>query len=102
MWPGAVLDFVAEQLEVTDPSQIKRYAERAKTRFDHQWEIRRALGMKEFAGVEAQFVEWGTARSWMSGDGPKAIFHDGVSWLRETQGAAAWGDDPGAAGREGP
>jgi TnpA family transposase len=81
--PGAVLGFVAEQLEVTDPSQIKRYAERAKTRFDHQWEIRRALGMKEFAGVEAQFVEWGTARSWMSGDGPKAIFHDGVSWLRE-------------------
>ena len=26
--PGAVLEFVAEQLEVEDPTQVKRYAER--------------------------------------------------------------------------
>ena len=29
--PVVVLDFVAEQLEVADPSQVKRYTERAKT-----------------------------------------------------------------------
>jgi hypothetical protein len=33
--PGAVLDFVAEQLGMADPSQVKRYTERTKTRFDH-------------------------------------------------------------------
>ena len=81
--PGVVLDFVAGQLGVTDPSQVKRYTERAKTRFDHQWEIRRVHGLREFAEVEEEFVEWVAARSWTSGDGPKAIFLDGVTWLRE-------------------
>ena len=47
--PGEVLDFVAGQLEMADPSQVKRYTERAKTQFEHQWEIRRAQGLREFA-----------------------------------------------------
>lgn len=81
--PGAVLDFVAGQLGVADPSQVKRYGERTKTRFDHQWEIRRAYGLREFADVEPEFVEWVAARSWTSGDGPKAMFLDGMVWLRE-------------------
>ncbi|GAA0838322.1 Tn3-like element Tn3 family transposase [Streptosporangium amethystogenes subsp. fukuiense] len=81
--PVEVLDFVAEQLGIADPSQVKRYTERIKTRFDHQWEIRRVRGWKEFAKVEAEFGEWVAARSWTSGDGPKAIFTDGVGWLRE-------------------
>jgi TnpA family transposase len=72
--PGAVLDFVAGQLEVADPSQVKRYTERRKTRFDHQWEIRRACKLKEFTDVETEFADWVAARSWTSGDGPKAIF----------------------------
>jgi hypothetical protein len=81
--PGVVLDFVTGQLGMTDPSQVKRYAERVKTRFDHQWEIRRVHGLREFAEVEEEFVEWVAARSWTSGDGPKAIFLDGITWLRE-------------------
>jgi hypothetical protein len=40
--PGEVLDFVAGQLEMTDPSQVKWHTERAKTRFGHQREIRQA------------------------------------------------------------
>jgi len=81
--PGAVLDFVAGQLGVADPSQVKRYTERTKTRFDHQWEIRRVYGLKEFAEVEREFTDWVAARSWTSGDGPKAIFVGGMAWLRE-------------------
>ena len=81
--PGAVLDFVARQLGVADPSQVKRYTERRKTRFDHQWEIRRACKLKEFTDVETEFADWVAARSWTSGDGPKAIFLDGMAWLRE-------------------
>jgi hypothetical protein len=34
--PGVVLDFVAEQLGIADASQVKKYTERPKTRFDHQ------------------------------------------------------------------
>ena len=49
-----VLDFVAEQLGITDPSQVKKYTERAKTKLDHQWEIRRVTGWKEFSAVEEE------------------------------------------------
>jgi len=52
--PVAVFDLVAEQLEIADPSCVKRYTERRKTRFDHQWEIRRVCELKEFAAVEAE------------------------------------------------
>ena len=81
--PGEVLDFIAGQLGMADPSQVKRYTEREKTRFDHQWEIRRACGYREFADAEAEFFGWVAARSRATGDGPKAIFTDGVAWLRE-------------------
>jgi hypothetical protein len=81
--PGAVLDFVAGQLGISNPSQVKRYTERTKTRFDHQWEIRGVYGLKEFTDVQTEFADWVAARSWTSGDGPKAIFTDGVVWLRE-------------------
>ena len=81
--PGEVLDFVAGQLGLADPSQVKRYTEREKTRFEHQWEIRRARGYREFANAEEEFSGWVAARSRATGDGPKAIFTDGVAWLRE-------------------
>jgi hypothetical protein len=78
-----VLDFIFEQLEIADPSTVKRYTERAKTKLDHQWEIRRVYGFEEFGAVEAELRAWVAARSWTSGDGPKAIFGDAVRWLRE-------------------
>jgi hypothetical protein len=81
--PAVVLDFVAGQLGVADPSCVKRYTERTKTRFEHQWEIRRVYGLKEFAATEGELRAWVAARSWTSGDGPKVIFTDAVRWLRE-------------------
>jgi hypothetical protein len=41
------------------------------------------FGLEEFATVEAELRAWVAARSWTSGDGPKAIFADAVGWLRE-------------------
>lgn len=81
--PVAVLEFVAGQLGVGDPSVVTRYLERRETPFDHQRDIRRAFGWKDFASVEGEFAAWVAARSWTAGDGPKAIFTDGVGWLRE-------------------
>ncbi|GAA2440693.1 hypothetical protein GCM10010191_65830 [Actinomadura vinacea] len=57
--PGAVLEFVAGQLGVEDPSQVKRYIERGPTPFDHQQEIRRAYGWKDFADIDGEFAAWG-------------------------------------------
>ena len=65
--PAMVADFVAAQLEVADPSQVKRYTGRTKTRFDHQWEIRQVYGLQEFPGVEKEF-----AGGWRPGRGRPA------------------------------
>lgn len=81
--PARVVDFVAEQLGIGDPSCVKRYTERPKTRFDHAWEIQRVYGLKDFDSVEGELRAWVVARSWTSGDDPKAIFIDAVGWLRE-------------------
>lgn len=43
----------------------------------------RACGYRELSEAEAEFSEWVAVRSWESGDGPKAIFTDGLAWLRE-------------------
>jgi TnpA family transposase len=81
--PNVVIEYLAEQLQIADPSCVKRYTERAKTRFEHQWEVQRAEGLKDFAEAEAELVAWMDARAWTTGDGPKAIFTEAVAWLRE-------------------
>ncbi|MFC4117500.1 DUF4158 domain-containing protein [Nonomuraea zeae] len=47
--PNEVLDVVAAQLGIEDPSCVKRYTERNKTRLEHTWEIAKACGLKDFA-----------------------------------------------------
>jgi hypothetical protein len=97
---------VAGRLGVSDPSRVKRNTELVKTRFDHQWEVRRVCGLREFAEVEEEFVEWPAACLWTSGDGPKTIFLDAVTWVRVRVRVrvrkillpgVARGDDAGAA-----
>ncbi|WP_346149841.1 DUF4158 domain-containing protein [Nonomuraea recticatena] len=81
--PDEVVVYLAEQLGIEDVSQVKRYAERRTTPFEHQEEIRKIYGLREFGAVEAEFTAWVDARAWSTGDGKKTIFHDGVVWLRE-------------------
>ncbi len=100
--PVTVLDFVAEQLGVADPSQVKKYTERTKTRFDHQWEIRQVREWREFTDAEDEFREWVAARSWTSGGRPESDLHGRGGVAAGAEGAAAGGDHVGATGREGP
>ncbi len=81
--PTEVLDVIAGQLEIADPSCVKRYTEREKTRLDHMWEIQQAFGLRDFASCEAELTAKLHARAWNTGDGPTALFHDAVRWLRE-------------------
>jgi hypothetical protein len=55
--PLVVLDYVAAQLGVADPSCVKRYAERDKTRLEHQREIAEVDGCSTFASAEAGLVQ---------------------------------------------
>ena len=40
-WP--VVEHLAAQLDIEDPSVVKRYTERLKTAYEHAWEIRDAV-----------------------------------------------------------
>lgn len=51
--PSPAVEYVAGQLDIEDPSVVKRYTERQQTAYEHSWEIRRAYGYRDFvdAGV---------------------------------------------------
>ena len=55
--PLVVLDYVAAELGVADPSCVKRYTERDKTRLEHQREIAEVDGCSSFASAEAGLVQ---------------------------------------------
>lgn len=81
--PTAAIDYVAGQLGVHDPSCLKAYAKREKTRLEHQWDIARVYGFRDFGAAETELLTWVDARAWTTGDGPKALFDGAVGWLRE-------------------
>jgi len=81
--PDVVLDYLASQLEIADASCVARYTERRTTRFEHAEEIKQAGGLRDFAEVARELEDWVDARSWTTGDGPKAIINDAIGWLVE-------------------
>lgn len=81
--PVEAVDYVAGQLGVADPSCVKGYAERQKTRLEHQWEITREDGYREFPVAEQDLAGWLDARAWTTDEGPRALFDGAVDWLRE-------------------
>lgn len=83
--PAELLDYLAEQLEIADPSCVKRYTARRETRFEHAREIQQEYGLTSFTAVEAELSAWVADQAWMTGDGPKAIFEGAVVWLRDRQ-----------------
>src|SRR5215207_1520099 len=83
--PSVVLDFVADQLGIADPSCVKTYMTREMTRFEHRWEISEAGGWRDFAEVADELSRWIDRRAWTTGDGPKAIFDGALGWLRQRQ-----------------
>ena len=52
--PWQVVTFLAEQLGMADPSLVKAYTERAKTPYEHQWEISQAFGYRSWNDADAQ------------------------------------------------
>ena len=81
--PASVAAFVAEQLEIPDPMCLRAYAARPKTAYEHQWEIRRKCGYREFGVAEVELREFLAARVWAVEEGPRALFDRAVLWLIE-------------------
>lgn len=77
-------EHLAAQLRIEGPSVVKRYTERAKTAYEHAWEIRDAYGYHPF-----EDAEWGRpfraflhGRAWTGAEGPVALFNQAVGRLR--------------------
>jgi uncharacterized protein DUF4158 len=63
-WP--VVEYLAEQLGIADPSCVKRYPDRAMTAYEHAWQIREVYGFRAFedAAVTAAFRQFLDGRAW--------------------------------------
>ncbi|MCX4983925.1 DUF4158 domain-containing protein [Streptomyces sp. NBC_00572] len=81
-WP--VIEHLAVQLGIEDPSVVKRYTERRQTLYDHAWEIRDAYGYHPYGDAEwgRRFRTFLHGRAWTHAEGPKALFDHAVGWLR--------------------
>ena len=81
-WP--VVEHLAAQLGIEDPSVVKRYTERPKTAYEHAWEIRDAYEYHEYDDAEwsRRFRTFLHGRAWTHAEGPKALFDHAVGWLR--------------------
>jgi len=82
--PWSAVEYVASQLEIADPSAIKRYTERKPTAYEHSWEVRDAYGYRDFHDeqVLARFGEFLAARAWTHAEGALALFRQVTAWLR--------------------
>jgi hypothetical protein len=83
--PPELVGYLAEQLAIEDPTCVKRYTDREKTRLEHAWEIQREYGLTPFAEVEPELTAWIADQAWMTGEGPKSLFSGAVVWLRGRQ-----------------
>ncbi|MCT9114089.1 DUF4158 domain-containing protein [Streptomyces mirabilis] len=85
--PWQVIEHLAVQLGIEDPSVVKRYAERPKTAYQHAWEIRDAYEYHEYEDAEwsRRFRTFLHGRAWTHAEGPKALFDHAVGWLRRNR-----------------
>ncbi|MFF4763356.1 Tn3 family transposase [Streptomyces sp. NPDC001292] len=84
-WP--VVEHLAVQLGIEDPSCVKRYTERLKTAYEHSWEIRDAYGYHPYEDAESgrKFRTFLHGRAWTHAEGPVALFNQAVGWLRRNR-----------------
>jgi hypothetical protein len=80
--PSVVVDSVASQIKVADPSCVKAYLERRSTRFEHQAEICDGYGYRSYPSAKESLLAWVGDQAWATGDGPKALFYSAVARLR--------------------
>jgi TnpA family transposase len=81
--PSAVVEYVAAQLGIGDSACFGAYADRAKTPYEHAWEIRRAYGYRDLAEAEVELRDFLAARAATATEGPRALFDRVTAWLIE-------------------
>ena len=82
--PWGVVEYLAGQLGIQDPSCVKGYTERGKTAYEHAWEIRDAYGYHTYEDRVwgRRFRSFLHGRAWTHAEGPVALFDHASAWLR--------------------
>jgi hypothetical protein len=80
--PGGVADHLAQQLGISDPGCLTRYAT-ARGRWLHSAEIKERYGYREFTDLAAGFrlARWLYALCWTGTDRPSVLFDRATVWL---------------------
>lgn len=81
--PRNAIDFVAGQINVTNPDCLPRYMERKQTRHAHRLEIQRAYAYADFNDLPWRFrlSRLLYARAWTSTERPSLLFDVATHWL---------------------
>lgn len=81
--PWEIVERLAGQVDVHDPSCLKQYAQRVPTQHEHAREITAVYGYRWFEDADAQqeFREFVAARAWTSTEGPRKLFERATAWL---------------------
>lgn len=82
---------------------MKRYPDRAKTAYEHAWEIRDAYGFRVFEdeAVSIEFRRFLDGRAWTLDEGPAALFEAGGRLAAPALGVAAGGHGADQVGEHG-
>ena len=79
--PDVVTRFMAEQLDIDDPSCLKLYPDRLPTQYEHAREIRELLRYRDFDEGELELRSYVASRVWNSVESRRALFDRAVVWL---------------------
>ena len=82
--PGNVVEFVSRQLGIAGPTVFEEYSVRAKTGYEHGWEIAEAYGYRRTSDpvVLGEFTGFLAARTATRTERPTIVFDQAVTWLR--------------------
>lgn len=83
--PSTVIDYLAQQLDITDTSNLSAYQERPQTHREHAGVIQRHYGYRDFSDQPGhwRFVRWLYGRAWVGTEGPSVLFDLAIAQLLE-------------------
>ena len=83
--PPNVVDYLAQQLDISDVNSLPLYVERSPTHREHAGLIQRHYGYQDFS-VQPEhwrFIRWLYARAWVGTEGPSVLFDIATAQLLE-------------------
>lgn len=83
--PSSVVDYMAQQLDITDVSCLPKYLERSPTHREHAGIIQHRYGYRDFSSQPEhwRFVRWLYGRAWVGTEGPSVLFDLATAQLLE-------------------